>query len=180
VDPETGERLPDGRVGEIRVRGANVARRYWRREAIAGDGRQWLCTGDLGTLHDGELFVTGRLKDLLIVAGRNHYPQDVEETVGAVTPALGRAAAFTIPVGDEEKAVVVVERSRSAGEWRPDEIARAVRQAVWRRHDLALHDLVLAEPAAIPRTTSGKVSRTGCRARYLDGYWTLARAARDA
>ena len=163
VDPETGEPLPDGRVGEIRVRGANVARRYWRREDIAG----WLPTGDLGTLLDGELFVTGRLKDLLIVAGRNHYPQDVEETVGEAAPALGRAAAFTVTVGDEDKAVVVAERSRAAGEWRPDQIAKAVRQAVWRRHDLALHDLVLAEPGTIPRTTSGKVSRTGCRNHYL-------------
>jgi fatty acid CoA ligase FadD32 len=167
VDPETGEPLPDGRVGEIRVRGANVARRYWRREAIAGDGRQWLATGDLGTLHDGELFVTGRLKDLLIVAGRNHYPQDVEETVGEAAPALGRAAAFTVPVGDEDKAVVVAERSRTAEQWRPDRVAKAVRQAVWRRHDLALHDLVLAEPGTIPRTTSGKVSRTACRNNYL-------------
>jgi acyl-CoA synthetase (AMP-forming)/AMP-acid ligase II len=128
---------------------------------------------------DGELFITGRLKDLLIVAGRNHYPQDVEETVGEAAPALGRAAAFTVTVGDEERAVVVAEWSRSA-EDRPAEVAREVRQAVWRRHDLALHDLVLAEPGAIPRTTSGKVSRAGCRQRYLDGYWQPATAARDA
>jgi acyl-CoA synthetase (AMP-forming)/AMP-acid ligase II len=167
VDPENGAALPAGRVGEIRVRGANVARRYWRRETI-GD---WLHTGDLGTLHDGELFVTGRLKDLLIVAGRNHYPQDVEETVTETDPALGRAAAFTVLVDDQEKAVVVAERSTAA-----DDIARAVRQAVWRRHDLALHDLVLAEPGAIPRTTSGKVSRTGCRQRYLSGFWLAAHA----
>ncbi|WP_051807291.1 fatty acyl-AMP ligase [Actinoplanes subtropicus] len=173
VDPATGEPLPDGRVGEIRVRGANVARRYWRREEIGG----WLHTGDLGTLLDGELFVTGRLKDLLIVAGRNHYPQDVEETVGEAAPELGRAAAFTITVDDQEKAVVVAERSRSAGEWHPDQITRAVRQAVWRRHDLALHDLVLEEPGAIPRTTSGKVSRTACRNRYLE---EKTMAAQDA
>ena len=177
VDPETGEALPAGRVGEIRVRGANVARRYWRREPIAGADGGWLCTGDLGTLHDGELFVTGRLKDLLIVAGRNHYPQDVEETVGEAAPELGRAAAFTVTVDDVDKAVVVAERSRAAGEWRPGEIARAVRQAVWRRHDLALHDLVLDEPGGIPRTTSGKVSRTACRNRYLE---QKSLAAQDA
>jgi len=179
ADPATGERLPAGRVGEIRVRGANVARRYWRREAIAGDEHGWLRTGDLGTLHDGELFVTGRLKDLLIVAGRNHYPQDVEETVGEASPALGRAAAFTVTVGDEDKAVVVAERSRAAVDWRPGEIARAVRQAVWRRHDLALHDLVLAEPGTIPRTTSGKVSRTACRGDYLAAAQEKTMAARD-
>jgi fatty acid CoA ligase FadD32 len=177
VDPGNGEELPDGRVGEIRVRGPNVARRYWRQPALSRQvfGGSWLRTGDLGVLLDGELFVTGRLKDLLIVAGRNHYPQDLEETVSEAAPALGRAAAFTVEAG----AVVVAEWSRAA-EDRPADVARKVRQAVWRRHDLALHDLVLAEPGAIPRTTSGKVSRTGCRQRYLDGYWQPATAARDA
>ena len=221
VDPGTGAALPDGRVGEIWVHGPNVARRYWRqpersREVFGARlaGESWLRTGDLGVLLDGELFVTGRLKDLLIVAGRNHYPQDVEETVGEAAAVLRRAAAFTVLAGDQERAVVVAEWSRSAGDRaagdratgdratedqaagdqaagdqaagdqaagdRAAEVAREVRQAVWRRHDLALHDLVLAEPGAIPRTTSGKVSRTGCRQRYLDGHWSRATAARDA
>ncbi|GIE97631.1 fatty acyl-AMP ligase [Paractinoplanes rishiriensis] len=184
VDPESGSTLPDGRVGEIWVNGPNVTRRYWRRDdpGLFGDlgGYRWLRTGDLGTLVGGELYVTGRLKDLLIVAGRNHYPQDVEETVREAAPALGRTAAFAVLIDGEERAVVVAERSRSRldVEWQPTEIVRAVRQAVWRRHDLALHDLVLAEPGAVPRTTSGKVSRTGCRARYLAGTWQ--RAASDA
>jgi fatty acid CoA ligase FadD32 len=187
VDPGTGAALPDGRVGEIWVHGPNVARRYWRQDERSREvfgarlaGESWLRTGDLGVLLDGELFVTGRLKDLLIVAGRNHYPQDVEETVGEAAPALGRAAAFTVLADDQERAVVVAEWSRPAVPARPAEVAREVRQAVWRRHDLALHDLVLAEPGAIPRTTSGKVSRTGCRARYLGGHWSRAAAARDA
>ncbi|MDI6105197.1 fatty acyl-AMP ligase [Actinoplanes sp. NEAU-A12] len=176
--------VPDGQVGEIWVHGPNVARRYWRRPehseqtfgaTLAGpvpDGLPqgpWLRTGDLGVRHDGELYVTGRLKDLMIVAGRNHYPQDVEETTAGACGVLGRVAAFTVPVEEHEGVVVVAERSRSAGaaDWRPDEITRTVRRAVWRRHDLALHDVVLVEPGSIPRTTSGKVSRTACRDQYL-------------
>jgi len=183
VDPHRGTARPAGQVGEIWVHGPNVARRYWRRPehsagvfgaVLAGplpDGLPagpWLRTGDLGVLHDGELYITGRLKDLIIVAGRNHYPQDVEETVSAACPALGRVAAFTVPADGTERAVVLAERSRAAGpQWRPAEIVRDIRRAVWHHHDLALHDVVLAEPGTIARTTSGKVSRTECRARYL-------------
>jgi len=187
VDPDRGVALDDGLVGEIWVHGPNVARGYWRQPersrqvfaaALAGplpDGlprQPWLRTGDLGMLHDGELYVTGRLKDLLIVAGRNHYPQDVEETVAGVSPALGRVAAFTVTHDDQERVVVMGERT---GDGDDPEIIRAARQAVWHRHDLALHDVVLIKPGGVPRTTSGKVSRTGCRARYLAG-----RGGRDA
>jgi fatty acid CoA ligase FadD32 len=181
VDPGRGVALRDGLVGEIWVHGPNVARRYWRQPARSAEvfdavldeaglpAGPWLRTGDLGVRVDGELYITGRLKDLLIVAGRNHYPQDVEETVAGVSPALGRVAAFTVTQDDQERVVVVGER---AGNGQDPEIVRAARQAVWRRHDLALHDVVLVDPGAVPRTTSGKVSRTGCRAGYL--------AARDA
>ncbi len=189
VAPEHGVALPDGQVGEIWVQGPNVARRYWGRaersvavfDAVLADpvpdglpAAPWLRTGDLGVRHDGELYITGRLKDLLIVAGRNHYPQDIEETVAQACRAVGRVAVFTVPVDEQERAVVVAERSRSAGEadWQPAEIVRDVRRAVWRRHDLAPHDVVLAEPGTLARTTSGKVSRAACRARYLDGYWS--------
>jgi len=186
VAPERAVALPDGQVGEIWVQGPNVARRYWRqpeRSALIFDAAladpvpeglpraPWLRTGDLGVRYDGELYVTGRLKDLLIVAGRNHYPQDVEETATAACRVLGLVAAFTVPVDDQERAVVVAERSRSAGaeDWRPAEITRTVRQAVWRHHDLALHDVVLVEAGSIPRTSSGKVSRTACQAKYRSG-----------
>jgi len=188
VDPEHAAVLPAGQVGEIWVHGPNVAHRYWGRPehsaevfgAVLADpvpdglpAAPWLRTGDLGVLHDGELYITGRRKDLLIVAGRNHYPQDVEETVAEACPALGRVAAFTVPADDGERPVVVAERSRWAGaaDWRPAELTRDLRRAVWRRHDLALHDVVLAEPGSLARTTSGKVSRTGCRTRYLDGHF---------
>ena len=194
MDPESATVLPDGRVGEIWVHGPNVARRYWGRPErstgvfgaeLAGavpDGlpaAPWLRTGDLGVRHDGELYVTGRLKDLLIVAGRNHYPQDIEQTVAEACPALGRVAVFTVPVGGGERPVVVAERSRAAEvvDWQPAEIVREIRRAVWHHHDLAPHDVVLAEPGTIARTTSGKVSRTGCRTRYLDGCFAVDTAA---
>ncbi|HST83272.1 MAG TPA: fatty acyl-AMP ligase [Kineosporiaceae bacterium] len=172
VDPDTSEQLPDGRVGEIRVCGPNVARRYWQQPErtaevfVAG----WLRTGDLGLIHDGELYVTGRLKDLLIVAGRNHYPQDVEQVVATET-GVGLAAAFAVPVDGDERVVVVVERSRSVDpeQWQPERLTPAIRRAVWQHHELALHELVLTEPGLIPRTSSGKISRSACRQRYLDG-----------
>lgn len=186
VDPERRVALPAGQVGEIWVHGPNVSRRYWRRPEASAlllgaelaepppDGLPvgpWLRTGDLGALHDGELFVTGRLKDLLIVAGRNHYPQDIEETIAGVSPVLGRAAAFAVPAEEQNLVVVVAEMSRSdrSPAARSTELARLARGAVWQRHDIALHDVVLTRPGAIPRTTSGKVSRIACRERYLAG-----------
>jgi fatty acid CoA ligase FadD32 len=184
VDPERRVVVGDGRVGEIWVHGPNVGRRYWRQPERsaevfgaaltgappAGLPRQpWLRTGDLGVLHEGRLYITGRLKDLVVVAGRNHYPQDIEATVAGAGPALGRVAAFAVTVDDQERAVVVGEWAGDAQP--PAEIVSAVRQAVWRHHDLALHDIVLTSPGDVPRTTSGKVSRTACRSRYLSGQW---------
>jgi fatty acid CoA ligase FadD32 len=172
-DPDTGLPVPDGRVGEIRVCGPNISRRYWRQPErtaeVFVDG--WLRTGDLGLMHDGELYVTGRLKDLIIIAGRNHYPQDLEATVVAEAGQAGRAAAFCVPVDGGERVVIVAERSRSADPdtWRPERLAPAIRQAIWHHHELAVHKVVLAEPGLIPRTSSGKVARSACRQRYLDG-----------
>jgi fatty acid CoA ligase FadD32 len=192
VDPERGA-LPAGRVGEIWLRGPNVARGYWRQPGRTAQtfgavlarplpgqpASGWLRTGDLGLLHDGELYVTGRLKDLIVVAGTNHYPQDIEATVAAVSPALGRPAAFAVTVDGDERAVVVVERSRRvpADELRPDALARDIRHAVWSGHRLALHGVVLTEPGEVPRTTSGKTSRTACRQRWLTGGFTPVGAA---
>ncbi len=172
VDPDTGMELPSGRVGEIRVCGPNVSRRYWRQPErtaeVFVDG--WLRTGDLGLIHDGELYITGRLKDLLIVAGRNHYPQDVEEAVAAEA-RVGRVAAFSVPVNGDEGVVVVVERPRlvSSDEWQPERLAPEIRRAVWNHHELALHDVVFTDPGRVPRTSSGKIARSACRQNYLDG-----------
>ncbi|MCK2213522.1 fatty acyl-AMP ligase [Actinomadura sp. ATCC 31491] len=166
--------LPDGHVGEIWVQGPNVARGYWRdparsAEVFGPDG--WLRTGDLGVRHDGRLYVTGRVKDLVIVDGRNHYPQDIEATVQEAHEAVrrDRVAAFAVPGPDTERLVVVAERSRRGQAAGRDEVARAVRAAVRTGHDLAVHDFVLTEAGTVPRTSSGKLARSACRRAYLEG-----------
>ncbi|NBH12604.1 fatty acyl-AMP ligase, partial [Amycolatopsis sp. SID8362] len=180
ADPVTGNAVEPGEVGEIRVSGPNVGRGYWGRPdasaAVFGlppldpeTGEGWLATGDLGVLFDGELFVTGRLKDLVVVDGRNHYPQDIEQTVEA-HPAVRphSAAAFAIEVPDGEAAVVVLERAKDF----EAEVGGAVadlRAAVSAGHGLRLHDVVFLAPGEVPRTSSGKISRARCRASYADG-----------
>jgi acyl-CoA synthetase (AMP-forming)/AMP-acid ligase II len=166
VDKETQELRPDGEVGEIRVSGPNVADGYWGRpdggDAFTAGG--WLRTGDLGFVHDGRLYVAGRLKDLIIVDGRNHYPQDIEVTVEAAHPSVrsGRVAAFAVRDGRGEGVAVV------AGCSAPDDeaVATAVRRAVSAGHDLPLRGLWLVRPGAVPRTSSGKVSRAAARDRW--------------
>ncbi|HTJ70546.1 MAG TPA: fatty acyl-AMP ligase [Actinospica sp.] len=196
VEPGTRRVLPDGSVGEILVRGQNVGLGYWKRAeqsaeifgaVLPGTGDQpWLRTGDLGAVHDGRLLVTGRLKDLLIIDGRNHYPQDVEETVHAALDAdrRERAAVFAVP-GDEGEAVVAVaERRRDR--MKKEAVAAAaadlgasvdhiVRARVAGTHGLRLDRLVLVPPGTIPRTSSGKVSRSACRAAYLRGEYAEGR-----
>lgn len=193
VDPQTHAVLPDGRVGEIWTSGPNVCVGYWgkddaesaavfRAEARDDDGqpvdphpgsRGWLRTGDLGVQLDGDLFVTGRLKDLIIVDGRNHYPQDVEYTVENAHPGVRRhaVAAFAVSGVMGEYAMVVAERSRQAAEEGVDtaEVATAVRSAVSAAHGLAVRDVVLIGPGELPRTSSGKVRRAACRTRYTEG-----------
>ncbi|MCP9978868.1 fatty acyl-AMP ligase [Actinomadura madurae] len=192
ADPETGARLADGTVGEIWVHGPNVAAGYWGRPeatketfeaelAHSGDlpGGPWLRTGDLGVLHGGELFVTGRIKDLIIVDGRNHYPQDIEFTVSGAHKAIRREYTCAVSAvsddtddtGGTEGLVVVAERNRRVpiALLDPDEVAQAVRTAVNQQHDLRVHDFVLIEPGGLPRTSSGKIARSACRLAYLEG-----------
>jgi amino acid adenylation domain-containing protein len=174
-----GTELPVGEVGEVWVSGPSVAGGYWNRpeesratfEArLAGaPAERFLRTGDLGFMRDGQLHVTGRLKDLIIVRGANHYPQDVERTVEGCAPALrrGRSAAFSVDSGDGEAVVVVCEVKPAGRD--PAPLGDAIRRAVRAEHGIALHDLVLAGPGSVPLTTSGKVRRRACRAAYLDG-----------
>ncbi|SFW85034.1 fatty acyl-AMP ligase [Amycolatopsis australiensis] len=181
ADPATGEPAGPGEVGEIRVSGPNVGRGYWGRDSAATfglppldpqTGEGWLATGDLGVVFDGELFVTGRLKDLVVVDGRNHYPQDIEQTVEehpAVRPHS--AAVFAIGTGDGEAAVVVLERAKGSDAG-VAEVASALRAAVSAGHGLRLHDVVVLAPGQVPRTSSGKISRARCRESYLDGSLT--------
>jgi fatty acid CoA ligase FadD32 len=201
VDPDTGQELPDECVGEIWLHGDNIGRGYWARpdetEHTFGnklqsrlesgshadgttDGALWLRTGDLGCYIDGDLFITGRIKDMVIVDGRNHYPQDIEWTVAESSKAIrsGFVAAFSVPArelpgGDladtSEKLIVVAERGPGAGRADPQPVVDAVRRAVSRTHAVNVHDMRLVAAGVIPRTTSGKLARRACRAEYLDG-----------
>ncbi|MEU9918210.1 fatty acyl-AMP ligase [Streptomyces sp. NPDC051001] len=180
IDADAGRVLPDGRVGEIWVRGPNVARGYWGRpeetrrvfDAVTPDGeRGFLRTGDLGILHEGELYVTGRSKELIIVRGRNLYPQDLEAATRQAHPALegGVGAAFSVPVPEEE---VVVVREYRARRVEPDEPARAVasvRDRLTREVGVPAHNVVLVPPGTVSRTTSGKIQRRLLRRRFLGG-----------
>ncbi|MBE1577582.1 fatty acyl-AMP ligase [Amycolatopsis roodepoortensis] len=184
ADPATGALVEPGRVGEIQVNGPNVGVGYWGRPAdgVFGlppidpdSGAGWLATGDLGVRYEGELFMTGRLKDLVIVDGRNHYPQDIEQTVEthpAVRPHS--AAAFAIEREDGEAAVVLVERAKGAEADLAVAIAE-IRRAVSAAHGLRPHDVVFVAPGEVPRTSSGKISRALCRKSYSDGSLTARR-----
>ncbi|WP_187282860.1 non-ribosomal peptide synthetase [Streptomyces sp. MS191] len=182
VDPVTRGAVAPGGIGEIWVAGPSVARGYWNRtDAVAdtfgaridgGDGTAFLRTGDLGFLDGGELYVTGRRKDLIIVRGRNHYPQDIELTAEGVSPALrpGGAAAFSVTGPDAtEQLVVVQELIHGHGVEDPDALARAIQARIAERHEVRPHSVVLIRTASLPRTSSGKVARHACRAAHLDG-----------
>lgn len=186
VDPESRTEKRAGAVGEIWIHGDNVAQGYWGRpdataETFAGclvepsagtpDG-PWLCTGDLGVMSDGELFIVGRIKDLIIINGRNHYPDDLEATVQEISG--GRVAAITVSGAIDEQLVLVVEykpRGASAEEiaMRIDVVQRDVNYAISSAHGIRVADLVLVAPGSIPITTSGKIRRAACAQLYCEG-----------
>ncbi|MEM9666011.1 MAG: aminotransferase class I/II-fold pyridoxal phosphate-dependent enzyme [Bacteroidota bacterium] len=194
VHPDTLSPCPPDQVGEIWISGGSVTRGYWQRpettertfEAQAADVTDIattpsLRTGDLGFVREGELFVTGRLKDLIIIRGRNHYPQDIEATVAEAHPDVRPAAgaAVSIEVEGEERLAIVTEVRRTAlRDLDVDGIARAIRQAVSETHELQAHTVVLIKTGGIPKTTSGKIQRKACRIGLLAG--TLHEVGRDA
>ena len=180
VDPQSGKECRPGQVGEIWVSGPNVGLGYWRkpedthqtfRAFISGTKEgPFLRTGDLGFLDNSELFVTGRLKDVIILHGRNHYPQDFEFTVercdGALRP--GCTAAFAIDTGTVEGLVVVQElRDRSQPGF--DNVIRKIRRGLFEEHGLKAHAIVLVPSGSVPKTSSGKIQRQACRSAYLSG-----------
>ncbi|WP_055402342.1 MULTISPECIES: fatty acyl-AMP ligase [unclassified Mycobacterium] len=191
VDPDTGAELPDGRVGEIWLQGNNVGRGYWglpddtrrafgaRLRSHLAEGSHaggstlegaWLRTGDLGTYLDGELYVTGRIADMVSVDGRNHYPQDIEATVAEASGIVrrGYVTAFAVPAGNTGRQLVIVaERAAGTSRVDPGPAIEAIRAAVLRRHGVPVADVRLLPAGAIPRTTSGKLARRACRAEYL-------------
>jgi acyl-CoA synthetase (AMP-forming)/AMP-acid ligase II len=187
ADPVTGKPVPAGCVGEIWIRGPQVAQGYWgnrdaaraifhARLADTNEG-PFLRSGDLGFLHQGELFVTGRIKDLIIVDGRNHYPQDIEWTVERSHPALrpNGGAAFAVEHRGAERLIVVHEMERDALKRSPADIVAAIRRAVAEEHDVAVYDMQLLRPGGVPRTSSGKTQRSLCRQLYLSGNLDLVR-----
>ena len=177
VEPNSATPCAADDVGEIWLRGASVAGGYWGRpdatEDTFGarlDGREgrWLRTGDLGFLRDGDLFVTGRLKDLIILGGRNHYPQDLELTARRSHPELlgDAGAVFTVPVEGRERVVVLQEIHRRAAS--ADAAMDACRRDLAAEHGVGVYEVVLLRQGSILRTSSGKVRRQACRAAYLD------------
>jgi fatty-acyl-CoA synthase len=201
VDPDTHGELPDGSVGEIWLQGNNIGRGYWGRPeetratfgvrlrsrraefshaAGSADDGTWLRTGDLGTYLDGELYVIGRIADVVRIDGRTHYPQDIEATAAEASQAVrrGYVTAFSVPAGtlpgaDQndtgQRLVIIAERAAGTGRADPQQAMEAIRAAVRQRHGLAVSEVRILPAGAIPRTTSGKLARRACRSEYLDG-----------
>jgi fatty acid CoA ligase FadD21 len=189
VDSDTNRECPQGLVGEIWVHGANVADGYWRKPqeeqrcfgAMLVDPSPgtpdgpWLRTGDQGFISEGELFIVGRIKDLLIIHGRNHYPEDIEATIQEIT--RGRVAAISVPLNSTEKLVTIIELKKrgdsneEAMHWLSG-IKSDVTSALSNAHGLNVGDLVLVSPGSIPTTTSGKIRRAACVERYRQDQFT--------
>jgi fatty acid CoA ligase FadD32 len=211
VDPDTASELPDGQVGEIWLHGNNLGVGYWGKEAEttevfrnilksrvsqshaegAEDDGLWVRTGDYGTYFNGHLYIAGRIKDLVIIDGRNHYPQDLEYSAQEASKALrtGYVAAFSVPANElpqvvfdnphvglkfdpedtSEQLVIVAERAAGTHKLDYQPIADDIRAAIAVRHGVTIRDLLLVQSGTIPRTSSGKIGHRACRAAYLDG-----------
>ncbi|MGB3535372.1 MAG: fatty acyl-AMP ligase [Microcoleaceae cyanobacterium] len=196
VDPQTHIRCPEGTIGEIWLSGPSVAQGYWQNTEATGQGFKatltdtakelFLRTGDLGFLDQGELFVTGRLKDIIIINGCNHYPQDIEWTVEQSHPLIrsNSSAGFSIEVDGEERLVIVAEVERRYRQRRPGAEAassppseafdpkaliQSIQRAVSKYHDLQVYQALLLKPGTLPKTSSGKIQRYACRAGFLTG-----------
>ncbi len=201
VNPDTDDELPDGQVGEIWLQGNNIGRGYWARpdesrltfgaklqsritEGSHAEGLPiggtWLRTGDLGVYLDGEIYITGRIADVLIIDGRTHYPQDIEATTAEASPIVrrGYVAAFSVPANEmpgpdtddtSERLVIISERAAGTARADPQPAIEAIRAAVSLRHGLQVSDVRFLPAGAIPRTTSGKLVRRASRALYVGG-----------
>jgi acyl-CoA synthetase (AMP-forming)/AMP-acid ligase II len=180
VNPDSLLRCPQDTVGEIWVSGPSCAKGYWQRKdltdkafhAVIDDDAHntYLRTGDLGFFRDGQLFIAGRLKDVIIVGGQNHYPQDIESSIEKCSDSLApnRSAVFSVDYGDYEGVVVVQELKRSHLRYFcGDLVFSAVRETASRDHGLSLDAIIIIKPGSIPMTTSGKIQRRSCRDRYL-------------
>jgi natural product biosynthesis luciferase-like monooxygenase protein len=193
VNPDTRIACPPGHIGEIWVKGPSVAQGYWNKPeltqpifqaCVADSGSSpFLRTGDLGFLYQGELFITGRHKDLVIINGRNHYPQDIELTAEQSHPALrpGCGAAFSVNAEEGERIVIVYEIGRSYMQDLDSEaVAHGIRRAVAEQHEIEIHTVVFVKAGTIPKTSSGKIQRSLCRAKFISGGLETIREASSA
>lgn len=181
VDPATMAECPPDRVGEIWVAGASVTPGYWNRAPETQEkfharltvaGTPFLRTGDLGFVFENELFITGRLKDLIIIRGSNYYPQDIERTVEGAHPAVRYSccAAFSVEVENEERLVIAFEVEREyLRKLDADALCKAVQREVFLHHALRPHTLCLLKPGGIPKTSSGKIRRSACKEGFVSG-----------
>lgn len=221
VDAESATELPDGQIGEIWISGPNMGTGYWGKENEsretfqnilksrtspshaegAADDATWVRTGDYGAFHDGDLYITGRVKDLVIIDGRNHYPQDLEYSAQEASKALrtGFVAAFSVPANQlpaevfddshaglkfdaedtSEQLVIVAERAAGSHKLELAPIVDDIRAAIAVRHGVTVRDVLLTSAGAIPRTSSGKIGRRACRVGYLDGSLRSGKIAND-
>ena len=176
VDPQRRREVGESEIGEIWLRGAGVTGGYWNREEerrewfdaeLVGRGRGFLRTGDLGFLHQGELYVTGRRKDVIIVRGKNHFPQDIEATVRqTLGPEAGQVAAFAVEGPRSEALALVAEIPRRTPDQEFPEMVRDIRRAVIETHEVDPRHVLLVRQATVPLTSSGKVQRGECRERF--------------
>ncbi|NHZ83275.1 amino acid adenylation domain-containing protein [Massilia sp. CCM 8695] len=186
VDPGTMSACADGRIGEIWVRGASVAEGYWRNDKatadtyaarMQGETQAWMRTGDLGFWHEGQLYIAGRLKDLVILRGQNVYPQDVEQSVEAAVPEVrkGRVAVFPVDIGGVEGIGVAAELPRAVlKKLDAPALFRAIHRAIAFEHQEPASVILLLAPGELPKTSSGKLQRAACRSGWLDGSLPLA------
>ena len=182
VNPDLTTRCAPDEIGEIWVAGPSVAQGYWKQpeatahtfQARLSDGAgPYLRTGDLGFMQDGELFITGRLKDLIIIRGVNHYPQDIEATVERSHKNLrpGVSAAITVEIDGRERLVIVneMERVRQRDSDELEEVYDSIRRQVSAEHEIPVEGIALVKAGSIPKTSSGKIQRHACRREFLDG-----------
>jgi acyl-CoA synthetase (AMP-forming)/AMP-acid ligase II/acyl carrier protein len=181
VNPDTFEELPENKVGEVWFKSESVAKGYWNKPELTeqifkaritgSDQSYFLRTGDLGFMHNGEVYITGRLKDLIIIRGRNHYPQDIEKTMQECHPALtiNGGAAFSIEAKGAERLTVIQEVERTAlRELNHQEVFDKIRAAIAHEHEIQVVGITLLSPGRLPRTTSGKVQRKFSKKAYFD------------
>jgi acyl-CoA synthetase (AMP-forming)/AMP-acid ligase II/acyl carrier protein len=178
VEPEKNIEVPGGEVGEILIQGPSLAQGYWNRTEeteqvfgaqVAGREDRFLRTGDLGFFREGELYVTGRVKDVIIIRGRNHYPQDIEQSAEEAHPAVLPGAAFALADDSGERLVVVHQLDRQFRGSDHQEIIQAIRRAIVEQHELDPYAIVLIRQTSLPITSSGKVQRNLCREQYVAG-----------